>query len=36
MVLKAIKEGRLETKMDELYPKLTPGEQKIISKDDEK
>mgnify|MGYP003514167176 FL=1 len=34
MVLKAIKEGRLETKMDELYPKLTPGEQNFISKDD--
>ena len=34
MVLKAIKEGRLETKMDELYPKLTSGEQNFISKDD--
>ena len=34
MVLKAIKEGRLETKMDELNPKLTPGEQNFISKDD--
>lgn len=35
MVLNAVKEGRLITKMDDLYPKLTPGEQKIISKDDE-
>lgn len=34
MVLKTIKEGRLETKMDELYPKLTLGEQNFISKDD--
>lgn len=36
MVLNAVKEGRLITKMYDLYPKLTPGEQKIISKDDEK
>ena len=33
MVLKVIKEGRLNEKMDELYPKLTPGEQKFLRKD---
>ena len=34
MVLKAIKEERLKTNMKELFPKLTPGEQKFIRKDE--
>ncbi len=34
MVLKAIREHRLDTNLDELYPKLTPGEQVYLRKDD--
>ncbi len=34
IVLKAIKEGRVKVMMDELYPKLTLGEQKFLRKDE--
>ena len=36
MVLKAIKEERLKVRMNELYLKLTQGEQNYLRKDDEK
>lgn len=35
MVLRAIKEERLEVRMDELYLKLTQGEQNFLRKEDE-
>ncbi len=35
LVLRAIKEGKLNVKIDELYPKLTDSEQAYLRKDDE-
>lgn len=35
MVLKAIKSGELKVNMMELYPKLTPGEQRYLEKENE-
>lgn len=35
LVLRAIKEGKLKVKIDELYPKLTDSEQAYLRKDDE-
>ncbi len=34
LVLRAIKEGKLNVKIDELYPKLTDSEQAYLRKDD--